>query len=154
MGRPAGGVNAIKLIGNDLVAGMDVINPEEHTHILVVTRNGFGKRTSIQQYSRQSRYGQGARTLERNNKTGPIVAVRSIAATDEIMLISRAGIVLRTDLESIRETGRRTQGVTLMNLSEGDEVVGIAIIGDEDEGEDSLLENGHSIDNDLPDVDA
>ena len=118
------------------VAGMDVINPDQHTHILVVTRNGYGKRTPIEQYSRQGRYGQGASTLQRTDKTGPIVAMRTIDPSDGILLISRGGIVLRTNLESIRETGRRTQGVTLMNLSDGDEVVGIAIVDDEDEDED------------------
>jgi DNA gyrase subunit A len=149
MGRPAGGVNAIKLLEGDTVAGMDVINPTLHTHILVVTRNGYGKRTPIDHYTQQGRYGQGSKTIERTEKTGPIVAMRSIAETDGILLISRTGIVLRTELDSIRETGRRTQGVRLMNLAEGDEVVGIAIVDDEDEDEDeideledTLIENG------------
>ncbi|MDQ7024457.1 MAG: DNA gyrase subunit A [Anaerolineae bacterium] len=149
MGRPAGGVNAIKLIGDDSVASMDVINPDEHTHILVVTRNGFGKRTPIDQYSRQGRYGQGSKTLSRTEKTGPIVAMRSIAASDGILLISRAGIVLRTNLESIRETGRRTQGVTLMNLVDGDEVVGIAIVDDDTEDDEDIVETEGDAENEI-----
>jgi DNA gyrase subunit A len=132
MGRPAGGVNAIRLQEDDLVAGMDVIGPE-HTHILVVTKNGFGKRTPIDQYRGQGRYGMGTRTLARNDRTGSIVAMRCINETDEIMLITREGVVLRTSLNQIRETGRSTQGVKLMNLYEGDEVVGIAIFSDQND---------------------
>jgi DNA gyrase subunit A len=134
MGRQAGGVNAIKLADGDSIAGMDVIEPD-HTHILVVTTQGFGKRTSVDQYPMQSRYGMGVRTLARNERTGPIAAMRAIKEEDEIMLITRAGVVLRTSLDQIRETGRSTQGVTLMNVKDDDEVVGIAIMkqGEEDE---------------------
>jgi DNA gyrase subunit A len=143
MGRPAYGVNAMKLIGDDRIAGMDVIQPD-HTHILVVTKNGFGKRTPIEYYSVQGRYGQGARTLARNPRTGPIVAMRCIKESDGIMLLTRNGIVLRTSLNEIRETGRSTQGVTLMNLDDGDEVVGIAIIEEDDESIVEHARNGAS----------
>jgi DNA gyrase subunit A len=134
MGRQAGGVNAIKLADGDSIAGMDVIELD-HTHILVVTTQGFGKRTSVDQYPMQSRYGMGVRTLARNERTGPIAAMRAIKEEDEIMLITRNGVVLRTSLDQIRETGRSTQGVTLMNVKDDDEVVGIAIMkqGEEDE---------------------
>lgn len=143
MGRAAGGVNAIRLQENDLVAGMDVIDNEVHTHLLVVTRNGYGKRTPLDQYSAQGRYGLGSRTLARNEKTGPIVAARTINEEDQIMLMTRAGIVLRTDLQSIRETGRSTQGVILMDLADSDEVVGIALLKDEDdESEGAALDSG------------
>ena len=146
MGRPASGVNAIKLQDDDLVMGMDVIDPEEHTHILVVTRNGYGKRTPIEQYSRQGRYGSGAKTLQRTEKTGDLVAMRAIKASDGIMLISRNGIVIRTDLESIRESSRGTQGVRVMNLGKGDDVVGIAIIQEDSDDEEILLdEEGNEI---------
>ncbi len=138
MGRPAGGVNAIKLIDEDRVAGMDVIT-QEHTHILVVTRYGFGKRTLIEHYNQQSRYGLGARTLARNERTGSIIAMRCINDTDEIMLITREGIVLRTSLNEIRETGRSTQGVTLMNVADDDEVVGVAIMKQEQQTEEEAL---------------
>ncbi len=130
MGRPAAGVNAVKLQNGDLIAGMDVIGPR-HTHLLVVTGNGFGKRTPLDGYAAQGRYGLGARTLARNDRTGPIVAMRCINESDEIMIITRAGVVLRTSLNQIRETGRRTQGVMLMNLGDDDEVAGIAIVNDE-----------------------
>ncbi len=132
MGRPAGGVMAIKLDG-DYLAGMDVVDESHHTHMLVVTRNGFGKRTLLQDYRQQGRYGSGVRTLARNEKTGPIVAVRCISEGDDIMLITKLGVVLRTRLHEIRETGRSTQGVTLMNLQDDDEVVGIAVMSGTEE---------------------
>ena len=144
MGRPAGGVNAIRLLDDDSIAGMDVIG-DEHSHILIVTQNGFGKRTPIEQYSTQGRYGLGSRTLARNPKTGPIVSMRCIDDSDDIMLITRAGVVLRTSLEQIRESGRSTQGVTLMNLKGDDEIVGIAIMPQEEEesAEETITSNGH-----------
>ncbi|MFW5696408.1 MAG: DNA gyrase subunit A [Phototrophicaceae bacterium] len=127
MGRPAGGVNGIKLAPDDLAAGMDVIE-DDHTHILVVTRNGFGKRTPVEQYPLQGRYGLGVRTLARNERTGPVVVMRAIREMDELILLTRAGVVLRTGLSEIRETGRSTQGVTLMNVARDDEVAGVAIL--------------------------
>jgi DNA gyrase subunit A len=104
---------------------------------MVVTRNGYGKRTRIPEYTVQGRYGQGMRTLKRTSRTGLLAAMRSIEAEGEIMLISRGGIMLRTTLESIRETGRDTQGVILMDVSGGDEVAGIAILGNEDEDDEN-----------------
>ncbi len=139
MGRTAGGVNAIRLVDGDVVAGMDVIDPQQHTHIFVVTQNGYGKRTQIEDYTVQSRYGMGIRTLARNDKTGPIVAMRCISERDGILLITRSGIVLRTDLSEVRETRRSTMGVMIMDLSDGDEVVGVALLsngsGEGDEAE-------------------
>jgi DNA gyrase subunit A len=127
MGRPAGGVNAIKLQEDDQIAGMDVVG-ENHTHVLVVTRNGFGKRTSLDEYRVQGRFGMGLRTLARNEKTGEIVAMRCINESDEIVVMTVGGVVLRTSLNEIRETGRSTQGVTLIKVAEGDEIVGIAVM--------------------------
>lgn len=131
MGRQAGGVNGMRLSADDEITGMDVVSAE-HTHVLIVTENGYGKRTAIDQYNVQGRYGSGARTLKRNERTGPVVAMRCITEDDGIMLISKKGIVLRTHLNEIRETGRSTQGVKLMNLK-NDIVAGIAIMNDDDD---------------------
>jgi DNA gyrase subunit A len=132
MGRQAGGVNAIKLADGDRSAGMDIIDAD-HTHVLVVTSRGYGKRTPIEEYPQQGRYGLGVRTLKRNKRIGPIVAMRAVKEEDEIMLVTRAGTVLRTTLDDIRETGRSTQGVILMNCADGDEVVGIAVLKQSEE---------------------
>ena len=153
MGRQAGGVNGMRLADDDEITGMDVIR-EDHTHILIVTQNGYGKRTSLDQYNVQGRYGLGARTLKRNRRTGPVVAMRCMTEEDGIMLISKKGIVLRTHLTEIRETGRSTQGVTLMNLSGDDEVAGIAIMqGDDDDDEMNDFEIAPSDDNEVEEPD-
>lgn len=127
MGRQAGGVNAIRLVEGDVCAGMDIIE-EDHSHILVVTSKGFGKRTVVEQYNRQGRYGSGVKTLAKNDRVGLIIGMRAIRGTDEIMLITRNGTVLRTGLDAIRETGRNTQGVTVMSVGKDDEVVGMAVL--------------------------
>ena len=140
MGRQAAGVMGMRLAKGDEVVGMDVVG-EGHTHVLVVTRNGFGKRSPISEYRQQGRFGYGVRTLKRNRRTGPVVAARCLREEDDIMfisrngvmLISKNGIVLRTQVSEIRETGRNTQGVKLMNLDEGDYVAGIAIMNDADD---------------------
>ncbi len=147
MGRQAAGVYGIKMVDSDRVAGMDVIL-DEHSHILVVTRQGYGKRTLTEEYPLQGRYGQGVRTLKRTSRTGLLAAMRTIEPEGEIMLISRGGIMLRTTLESIRETSRDTQGVILMDVSGGDQVAGIAILGDEIEeveDEENADDTGESV---------
>jgi len=141
MGRPAGGVHGIKL-EDDALAGMDVVD-EHHTHVLVVTRNGFGKRTELEEYRQQGRYGSGIRTLARNEKTGAIVSMRCISGEDDIMLMTKFGVVLRTNLSQIRETGRSTQGVTLINLYDEDEVVGLAIMTSENGADEIDDENSN-----------
>ncbi len=160
MGRQAAGVRGIRLRDGDEIAGMDVLT-QAHNHILVVTQNGYGKRTAISidadehEYPLQRRYGLGVRTLKRNQRTGPVVAIRCISVEDDIMLISRHGViliskngvVLRTQLSEISEMGRNTQGVTLMKLADDDEVAGIAIMRNEEQehpaGADAL--NGENL---------
>jgi len=131
MGRPAGGVNAIRLDDRDSVGGMDVVEPND-THVLVITAYGYGKRTELSEYRMQGRYGSGIRTLKRDGRTGPIIGMRCIEADDDILLITRNSIVLRTRLEQIRETGRSAIGVRVMDLADGDEIVGIAIMNEMD----------------------
>ena len=141
MGRQAAGVMGMRLRHGDEVAGMDAVS-EDDSHILIVTENGYGKRTTIDCYKVQARYGLGVKTLKRTPRKGPVIAVRCIQEADGIMLISRNGIVLRTRLSEISETGRNTQGVTLMNLGSDDEVAGIAIMRDE-EPEQPAANDGH-----------
>ena len=134
MGRQAAGVLGMRLRDDDEVAGMDVVG-DEHSHILVVTQNGYGKQSSVDKYSIQRRYGYGVITLKKTEGKGPVAAMRCVGENDGIMLISKNGIVLRTRVAEIRETGRITQGVTLMNLKEDDEVAGIAIMREEDQAD-------------------
>ena len=137
MGRAAAGVMGMRLEKGDEIVGMDVVG-DEHTHVLVVTQRGYGKRTPVSEYRQQGRFGKGVRTLKRNDRTGPVIAVRCIHYDDDIMVISRNGLmliskngkVLQANLAEVRETGRVTQGVKLMDLAEADEVAGIAIVKD------------------------
>jgi DNA gyrase subunit A len=127
MGRQAAGVNSIRLIGEDVVVGMDVVEADD-THVLVVTRDGYGKRTLIEEYRTQGRYGQGIRTLSRNEKTGPVVSMHCINAKDDLLVITSGNVILRTSLEQIREIGRNTGGVKVMDLSDGDTIVAVAVM--------------------------
>ena len=137
MGRAAAGVLSMGLDEGDEIAGMDVASAE-HTHVLIVTQNGYGKRTAIGEYrsQRRSSNAKGLRTMSRNDKTGPVIAVRCIREGDDIVFVSRNGIMLmsrkgkiiRTDLSEVREVGRNTQGVRMMQLDDGDEVAGVAIL--------------------------
>ena len=130
MGRTAAGVNAIRLVDDDVVAGVDVIE-DENLDLLVVTRNAYGKRTPVNEYNTQARYGLGVRTLARNEKTGPVIDARVVRPGDHLTLITANGKALRTDVVNISQIGRNTQGVRLMKLRDGDEVASIALLDQE-----------------------
>ncbi len=142
MGRQAGGVNSIRLQGEDVVVGMDVVK-EGDTHVLVITRNGYGKRTPLEDYRIQGRYGQGIRTLSRNDKTGPVVSMHCINAKDDLLVITSGNVILRTSLEQIREIGRNTGGVKVMDLSDDDVIVAVAVMdGSADENVNGATVDG------------
>jgi DNA gyrase subunit A len=127
MGRAAGGVNAIKLQENDVIASMDVVDDPEAT-VLVVTQHGYGKRTPVAEYPTQARYGQGVRTLSHNDVTGLIIGAYVVVPGDQITLITQGGMALRTPIDNISEMGRSTRGVQLMNLGAGDVLVSVALL--------------------------
>jgi len=135
MGRAAAGVRAIKLKGADEVVGMDTITPavakDKDTNLLVVMRNGYGKRTALAEYKVQGRGGSGILTAAVTKKTGPVVATRLLSAElqkHDYVAISTKGIVVRSPLSSVSLLGRATQGVRLMSLRDGDSVASIAIV--------------------------
>ncbi len=127
MGRSAAGVNAIKLKDGDRVAGMDVIDDPED-ELLVVTKHAYGKRSPVDEYPTQSRYGLGVRTLAHNSKTGPVIAARTVQPGDEVTFITTGGMALRTRVETISLIGRNTQGVQLMNLADEDTLASVALL--------------------------
>lgn len=148
MGRNAAGVNAIRLRGGDSLAGAALVDSEED-EILVVTENGYGKRTPIRDYPLQFRYGVGVKTLANRERTGRIIDARTAAATDEVTLITQNGKALRTRVEDISQIGRLTQGVQLMDLAQGDILVSVAVL---DEGrraqrEKALAEESQQFEN-------
>lgn len=130
MGRGAAGIRAIKLRAGDHVAGFDLISEDaaKEAQLFVVMSNGFGKRTPLKEYKIQNRGGSGIRTANVTPKTGIVIAGRVIAAEKELFALSQKGQVIRTDLESVRMTGRSAQGVRIMNVKDGDKLAAIAIV--------------------------
>ncbi|OIO19057.1 MAG: DNA gyrase subunit A [Candidatus Magasanikbacteria bacterium CG1_02_41_34] len=135
MGRTAKGVRGMKLKSNDTVVGMDVVSPElvkiKVLEMLVISENGLGKKTELNEYKVQGRGGSGIKTMAVTTKTGPIISMRVINNTEnqDTLLISRKGQVVRVPLKSVSTLGRATQGVRIMRFkAEGDTVVGMALL--------------------------
>jgi DNA gyrase subunit A len=132
MGRPAAGVRGIDLYQGDFVVGLAIVVPD--ATLLVAGENGIGKRTPFEEYRVQSRGGKGIITMKTGEKTGGVVGALTVRDNDEIMLITVKGQMVRTFVRDIREAGRNTQGVKLINLEEGDKLQAIApVIGEEKE---------------------
>jgi len=132
MGRPAAGVRGITLEKSDAVVGLSIVDP--HATLLVAGENGIGKRTGFEEYRVQSRGGKGIITMKTTEKTGAVVGALTVRDHDEIMLITVGGQMVRTPVRDIREAGRNTQGVKLINLDEGDKLQAIApVISEEAE---------------------
>ncbi|MGI9040811.1 MAG: DNA gyrase subunit A [Gemmatimonadales bacterium] len=131
MGRATTGVKGVELEKGDEVIGMVVVRRD--ATLLVVSAKGFGKRSELVDYRVQKRGGKGIITLKKTDKTGPIVALKEVIPDDELMMITRQGVIIRVPVDGIRVIGRNTQGVKVMNLDAGDTVVGVARVVKEDE---------------------
>ncbi|MGA2280842.1 MAG: DNA gyrase subunit A [Verrucomicrobiota bacterium] len=138
MGRPAGGVRGIKLEKRDEVVALAIVVPD--AKLLVAGENGIGKRTDFKEYRPQSRGGKGIITMKTTEKTGAVVGALTVRDNDEIMLITVKGQMVRTRVSDIREAGRNTQGVKLIELESGDKLQAIAPVIGEDK-EDSAGED-------------
>ena len=128
MGRTAGGVRGIKLdeeITDDEAIGMICLNSPEQT-VLVVSEKGYGKRTPVDEYRITNRGGKGVRTINITDKTGKLIAIRDVTDKDDLMIITTNGITIRMSVSDLREMGRATQGVRVINLNEGDEIAAVA----------------------------
>ena len=125
MGRVAEGVRGIRLGADDEVVGMVVVARDEAT-LLVVSESGMGKRSEIDAYRLQARGGKGVINLKTNEKTGKVVAIKSVVPEDQLMVITRNGVINRQRIDEIRVIGRATQGVRLVNLDENDSVMDVA----------------------------
>ncbi|HOX60454.1 MAG TPA: DNA gyrase subunit A [Candidatus Magasanikbacteria bacterium] len=135
MGRTAAGVRGMRLKSNDRVVGMEIVDPElvkkDLLELLVISENGLGKKTLINEYKVQGRGGSGIRTMSITEKTGPLMEARVINNTEEqdLMIISKKGQVIRLPLKTVSSLGRSTQGVRVMRFKEdGDSVAGVALI--------------------------
>ncbi len=131
MGRTAGGVRGIKLRDGDEVVGMEIVEPEQE--ILVVTAKGYGKRTSEEEYRLQSRGGVGLKTIQITDKNGPMVAVKTVDGSEDLMLITINGMLIRMDVNDISLIGRSTQGVRLIRLGDDELVATVAKVEKEEE---------------------
>ncbi len=134
MGRATTGVGGIELEKDDGVIGMVVIRRD--ATLLVVSEKGLGKRSELAEYRVQRRGGKGIITLRHGDKTGDIVALKEVQPDDELMLMTRHGVIIRVPVDGIRVIGRNTQGVRVMNLDAGDTVVDVARVVKEEEGGD------------------
>ena len=133
IGRTARGIRGIRLSKDDEVVGMEAVLP--HTSILTVTEHGYGKRSLASEYRIQNKGGTGIFTVKRTLKTGNVVAIRTIVDEDELMLISSKGKIIRLKAADIPVQGRSTQGVRLIDLEEGEKVVGVARLAEKEEDE-------------------
>jgi DNA gyrase subunit A len=131
MGRNAMGVRGVSLVDDDRVVGMEVLTPG--ATVLSVTENGFGKRTPLEDYRLQKRGGMGIITIRTSERNGPVIGVAQVTDDAELMLITDGGKVLRCRVSGISTMGRATQGVTLMDLAEGEKLVAIAQLAESEE---------------------
>jgi DNA gyrase subunit A len=138
MGRGAGGVRGISLEEGDSVVGMTAVSPG--ATLLAVAEKGYGKRTEMDEYRLQSRGGKGIITMKTTEKTGAVVGVRMVSDEDDIMLITDGGKVIRTPVKGISVIGRNTQGVRLIDLAEGERVVGVARLAEKEDEDDGNKE--------------
>jgi len=133
MGRTATGVKGIELEKRDQV--IDLVVVRRKSTLLTVTEKGMGKRSELDEYRVQHRGGRGIITLKRADKTGDIVALKEVLPDDELMMITKKGIMIRVPVEGIRVSGRNTQGVKIMNMTTGDLVVDVARVVKEEEAD-------------------
>jgi DNA gyrase subunit A len=137
MGRNASGVRGISLQGaTDEVVGMVTVNDMD-TNILVVSENGYGKRSSLEDYRITNRGGKGVKTISITDKTGHLVAIKNVTDNDDLMIIKKSGVAIRMEVASLRVMGRATQGVRLINLKGDDAIAAVAkVMKDDDDIED------------------
>ncbi len=130
MGRTSYGVRGIRLLGEDRVVDMIVAVPD--TFLLTACEKGFGKRTPIEDYPIKGRGGQGVINIQAEERNGPVIGMVSCREDDEVMLITQSGMIVRSSVAEMRPMGRNTQGVRLVNLKDGDKLVGVELVSAED----------------------
>jgi DNA gyrase subunit A len=140
MGRNATGVRGINIENTDEVIGAINYNPaaedaQDHT-VLVVSEHGFGKRTDFDEYRITRRGGKGVKTINITDKTGKLIAIKNVTENDDLMIINKSGLTIRMAVSDIRVAGRATQGVTLINIKEGDSIASVSTVEKNDEEEE------------------
>ena len=134
IGRVSAGVRGIELEDNDEVVGMICIEPDQKKDVLVLSEHGYGKRTDLDEYRITNRGGKGVKTINITEKTGDLVSIQAVEDDNDLMIINKSGITIRTKVEQIRVAGRATQGVRIINLRDGDSIASVmAVPKSEDE---------------------
>jgi len=146
MGRTAAGVRGIRLADdNDEVVGMICVNDIESS-VLVVSENGYGKRSAVEDYRITNRGGKGVKTINVTEKTGNLITLKNVTDNDDLMVINKSGITIRIGVDTLRVMGRATQGVKIIKLRDNDSIASVAKVSKfEDEEEVLLDEEGNVI---------
>ena len=135
IGRVGAGVRGISLDEGDEVVGMICIEPDAKQDVLVLSENGYGKRTDLDEYRVTNRGGKGVKTINITEKTGDLISIQAVTDENDLMIINRSGVTIRTKVDQIRLAGRATQGVRIINLREGDVIASVMAVPVSDEEE-------------------
>ena len=136
IGRVGAGVRGISIEDGDEVVGMICVEPDSKQDVLVLSENGYGKRTDLDEYRITNRGGKGVKTINITEKTGKLISIQAVTDDNDLMIINRSGLTIRTAVSQIRLAGRATQGVRIINLREGDAIASVMAVpaaGDEEE---------------------
>ena len=136
IGRVGAGVRGISIEDGDEVVGMICVEPDSKQDVLVLSENGYGKRTDLDEYRITNRGGKGVKTINITEKTGKLISIQAVTDDNDLMIINRSGLTIRTAVEQIRLAGRATQGVRIINLREGDAIASVMAVpaaGEEEE---------------------
>ena len=137
IGRTGAGVRAITIESDDRVVGMICMEPDSQNDILVLSENGYGKRTDLDDYRITNRGGKGVKTLQVTDKTGKLVSIQAVSDDNDLMIITRNGTAIRTAAVDIRVAGRATQGVRIINLRNGDAIASVMAVPKNDDEEET-----------------
>ncbi len=141
IGRVGAGVRGIALDEGDEVVGMICIEPDVKKDVLVLSENGYGKRTDLDEYRITNRGGKGVKTINITEKTGELISIQSVTDDNDLMIINRSGVTIRTEVSQIRLAGRATQGVRIINLRDGDAIASVMAVPASEE-EETAAEEG------------
>ena len=136
IGRVGAGVRGISIEDGDEVVGMICVEPDSKQDVLVLSENGYGKRTDLDEYRITNRGGKGVKTINVTEKTGKLISIQAVTDDNDLMIINRSGLTIRTAVSQIRLAGRATQGVRIINLRDGDAIASVMAVpaaGDEEE---------------------
>ena len=153
IGRTGAGVKGITIEDDDEVIGMVCVEPDSKEDILVVSENGYGKRTDLDDYRITNRGGKGVKTLQITEKTGKLIAIKSVTDDNDLMIINRSGLTIRIPVSDIRVSGRATQGVKVINLREGDSIASVIPVPKSDDEEQPVVEQS-GVEADATDVET